>query len=398
MKKVLLATAIASLTAIQSHAGTVTTDGQDIVLSTKGGLSAKTTDGNFAFKIGGRAMLDYNSYDGVMNKAGDTTGSDLFFRRARIEMGGKAYDWSYYFSYNLTGGGSIEEVRTTYEGLGQMAHLTFGQQGESFGLEDTGSSKWFTAIEESMPSNAFDTGNSVGVKLHGANNAITYSLGAYKSAIDSNNDMDTAVTGRFVYRPLNDENGLIHLGVGATHRNGVDARYHALLGVRGGESKTANSISAELDNTTGTRDDYNVELAARFGSFHAMAEYFDGQIDPDSGAGKVKANGYYVQAGYVLTGEQRGYKNATGSFDSIKPHGDLGAWEVFARYDNLDVSDSTGAATIAANKANSWTAGVNWYVNPMVKVALNYVDAKTDQPINGEDNGQAVVGRLQVAF
>ena len=44
------------------------------------------------------------------------------------------------------------------------------------------------------------------------------------------------------------------------------------------------------------------------------------------------------------------------------------------------------------------TLGVNWYMNSAVKTALNYVHAETDTPINGEDDGDALTARLQIAF
>ncbi len=201
MKKTAIALAILSAGAASVQAGTITTDGPDIVVKTKGGLEAKTTDGKASFKIGGRIQLDYNSYDGVMNAVPGEDGSDIFFRRARLELEGHYADWGYLMSYNLTDSGSIDQLHTTYRGFGPLAELTFGQQKEDFGLEDTGSSKWITAVERSLPANTFDTGNNVGAKLHGSNEMITYSLGAYKQDIDDNNDLNSAVTARFVVRP-----------------------------------------------------------------------------------------------------------------------------------------------------------------------------------------------------
>ncbi|EGG98719.1 hypothetical protein imdm_1992 [gamma proteobacterium IMCC2047] len=37
-------------------------------------------------------------------------------------------------------------------------------------------------------------------------------------------------------------------------------------------------------------------------------------------------------------------------------------------------------------------------MNSNVKVAVNFVSAETDTAINGEDDGDAVVGRLQFVF
>src|SRR5690606_41773621 len=92
------------------------------------------------FKLGGRIQADYNDYDGVINAVPGEDGSDLFFRRARIELKGHAQDWGYFLSYNLTSSGSIDQANATYPGWGSLANLTIGQQKEDFGLDDTGSS------------------------------------------------------------------------------------------------------------------------------------------------------------------------------------------------------------------------------------------------------------------
>jgi len=390
MKKAAIALAIGSICAGAVQAGTVTSDGADIVLKTKGGFEAATTDGDYSFKLGGRIQADYNNYDGVINAVPGEDGSDFFFRRARLEIKGHAKDWGYEMSYNLTGSGSIDQLHTTYMGWGKMANLTVGQQKENFGMDDTGSSKWTSAIERAMPANAFDTGNNLGVKLHGANNLVTYSVGAYKTAIDSDNDL--------VVRPLMDGANLIHLGAGITDRSGVAADYNSRLGARGGEDGTGVSrVRARISNALGDRRDYNLEAAANFGPLHVMAEYFNGETDVDNTSYTIEADGYYLQAGWIITGESRGYKTDIAAFDGVKPAGSGGAWELIARFDALDVANSA-PISVTGEKADSITVGVNWYMNSLVKLSMNYVNVSTDQPIGGEDDGDALVARLQIAF
>jgi phosphate-selective porin OprO/OprP len=398
-----MAVAIAAVTTAAAHAGTVTTDGSDIVIKTKGGFEAKTADGTASFKLGGRMQLDYNDYDGVINTVPGEDGSDIFFRRARIELGGHYHDWGYYMSYNLTNSGSIDQLHTTYRGWGKMAQLTFGQQKENFGLEDTGSSKWITAVERSLPANAFDTGNNVGAKLHGANDFVTYSAGVFKEDLDNENDLDTAATARLVVRPMYGDDGLVHLGAGYTTRDGEFTQLGARLGVRGGEDGSAAARIRGRYTGGAVADEmeaWNAELATSFGPFHAMAEYFDGEISGANGAPDIEADGYYVQLGWILTGESRSYKTDIAAFDKVKPSSPSGAWEVFARYDELDVSDTDNIPPVQliGETGNTLTLGVNWYANELVKIAFNYVHAETDEEISGEDDGDALVARIQFAF
>lgn len=398
MNKTAIALAVAATWVTSLQAGTVTTDGADIVINTKSGLEVKTVDGQYAFKLGGRIQADYNDYDGVINAVPGEDGSDAFFRRARLEIKGHAREWSYLVSYNLTGSGSIDQLNTTYTGWGKLANLTVGQQKENFGLDDTGSSNWTVGIERAMPANAFDTGNNLGVKLLGANNLLSYSIGVYKTAIDSDNDLETAVTGRVVVRPYMEGANLVHLGAGFTDRSGVAADYNSRLGARGGEEGTGVSrVRARISNALGDRRDYNLEAAANVGPVYVMAEYFKGEIDVDNTSYTIDADGYYVQAGWILSGESRGYKTDMGAFDGVKPAGPGGAWELIARFDTLDLANAPPIA-VTGEKADSITLGVNWYINAMVKLSMNYVDVGTDRKIGGEDNGNALVARLQLAF
>jgi phosphate-selective porin OprO/OprP len=398
--RIALASAGTLFFAGSSLAGTVTTDGADILIKTKSGLEVKTTDGDYSFKIGGRIMLDASTYDGVVNADSNDWGEDIWFRRARIEATGKALDWSYKMSYNLTDSGSIDLMYISYDGWGKMAKLVMGQQKEALGMDDTGSSKWITFVSRALPANAFETANNVGLKLTGANDALTYSIGVYKESIDADdNSLDEAFTGRFVYRPLfSDDGDLVHLGAGYTFRNGEFESFDSRA-ARGGQNKSANKIGAFY--TEGFAEEataWNLEAAAQFGSFHMMAEYFEGEATDHPTAGDLEADGFYVQAGYFLTGEKRSYKTGIAAFDKVKPQSRRGAWEVALRYDELDVTNDDPLIETVGDVGNTYTIGVNWYVSPLVKLMANYAYVEVDEEIDGEDDGNVFALRAQYAY
>ncbi|HBO2662271.1 TPA: outer membrane porin OprO, partial [Pseudomonas aeruginosa] len=116
--------------------------------------------------------------------------------------------------------------------------------------------------------------------------------------------------------------------------------------------------------------------------------------------------GYYAQLAYTLTGESRQYKLEGAKFDSVKPENkEIGAWEVFYRYDNIKVEDDnvvadTATREVGDTKAKAHNLGVNWYVNDAVKISAAYVKAKTDKITNnnGDDDGDGFVTRLQYVF
>jgi phosphate-selective porin OprO/OprP len=70
--------------------------------------------------------------------------------------------------------------------------------------------------------------------------------------------------------------------------------------------------------------------------------------------------------------------------------GGLGAWEVGVRYSQVDLNDSI----VSGGELDDITIGLNWHLNPNVRVMLNYVRADLD------DVGDADIfqTRFQVDF
>ena len=122
---------------------------------------------------------------------------------------------------------------------------------------------------------------------------------------------------------------------------------------------------------------------------------------------KVRLNNeaWQVAASWLVTGEDASFKGVKPKNNFDLNAGNWGAWELTARYSELNIDDkaftwgSTGgsATTIAyddanaakattygtnhwlyadpnasARSAHTWTIGTNWYLNPEVKFALNY--------------------------
>jgi len=118
---------------------------------------------------------------------------------------------------------------------------------------------------------------------------------------------------------------------------------------------------------------------------------------------------YYGQASYFVTGERKEYQTAKARFGT--PHAlrhGWGAVELTARYDsieNLDHRAGVGSGVCLANAAvavvgaecevHSYTVGINYYFNPLIRVMFNLVngyDKVTD------DHTQSYNLRTQIAF
>ncbi|SDV01548.1 OprO/OprP family phosphate-selective porin [Pseudomonas mucidolens] len=433
------ASALALAVTAQAFAGTVTTDGADIVVKTKGGLEVATTDQNFSFKLGGRLQADYGSFDGFYTKNGDSADA-AYMRRAFLELGGTVYkDFKYQISYDFSHNagnsddGYFGEASMSYVGFKPVT-IRVGRFDPDFGLEKATSSKWVTGIERNSAYELADWvnghENGLGIQVSSTIADMAY-LSASVASKDINDEDGKSVkqfNGRAVFAPMHEAGNVLHFGLDVAVRDlsdaAFDSRIRPRLGVRGvstsgGNDAGSNGNRATFGGGTGLTSNltavgaydtdtvFGGEFAFATGPLSLQAEYLTRKMKADSDAYQdVKARGFYGQVAYTLTGEARTYKLEGGKFDTIKPENkQFGAWEVFYRYDNLRVDDKnivTNSATreVGDAKASLNTVGVNWYANEAVKVSLNYVKASTDKitNANGDDSGDAVVGRVQYVF
>jgi len=127
-------------------------------------------------------------------------------------------------------------------------------------------------------------------------------------------------------------------------------------------------------------------------------------------------SGWYVQGAWTLTGERHVWSPANGGFKGVRPdhvfdpaNGAWGAWELAARYSELDLNDRAGVAGaptpaggIRGGEQKITTLGVNWTPNSVVRFLFDYQWARIDRlsatgAQAGEDANSASI-RAQVAF
>jgi phosphate-selective porin OprO/OprP len=397
MKRSALVLAITAAAAGGTHAGTVTTDGPDIVINTKGGFEAATTDGQFAFEIGGRLQWDYDNYsDGY----GD--GSDSELRRGRVYVAGTILkDWGYKFQYEFdeAGNSDLEDAYIKYAGL--PAYIKGGRFKRPFGLEELTSSKHISTIERAsfydmLPVSRSDMNLEIGQETGN----YTWALGIYendglKDEIDDTGDVTYSYGGRVTFAPINEAGNVVHLGAAAIRvdygDNLQDARLRTRFGVHTGERI---ELVDGLD-TIEDEDLYGLEAAWVAGPFSLQGEYVNLQKNATSGAEDVELDAYYLMATYNLMGQSRVYSK--GEFKSPK-----GGVELVAKYEGGE------AELMDTTEYTQYTLGVNWYVNKNVRLSANYLNFDLDDTdgfgfapivagVDGED-GSAFTVRAQLVF
>ena len=213
-------------------------------------------------------------------------------------------------------------------------------------------------------------------------------------------DEQKAWIGRLAIAPHSGSDWLVHLGVNfqyvfrpadATGPDAGGTRYPVQFRDRI-ESRTDGTRFVDSGGVS-AKDAYVLGLEGGFQvhNFYVEGEWFKYAIDRyNSPLAGPRFNGWYVEGSWVLTGESRVYDRGNAVFNGpavanvFNPNaGTWGAWEVAARYSDLDLNYNpltpaataaqlTAASSIRGGEQKIITLGVNWYWNPTVRFMLNY--------------------------
>ena len=142
----------------------------------------------------------------------------------------------------------------------------------------------------------------------------------------------------------------------------------------------------------GTRDLWEAHLAYYYGGLSLVTTLEGGHESYSNAFGPrthVPISGWSIQSGYLLTGEtirDRTNIQPLRPFDMREGRHGCGAWEVTARYSQLDVDSRIFSAGLADSKL--WTnhaklidVGCNWYLNQFVKVYFDWEHAMFGSPV-----------------
>jgi phosphate-selective porin OprO/OprP len=373
----------------------------DLRVFWKEGLRFENPDKDFTLKLGGRIMTDWtwvSEDDDIKADVGEQE-DGVEVRRARMYFEGLMYgNVQYKLQIDFAGGDA--DLKDAYIALPDfpLGQLKMGHFKEPFGLEELTSSKYITFLER--VGSSVDPARNVGFMLSDSiyDERMTWAAGIFKTTNDYGivqDDGGYGATGRVTGLPVYEDNGasLVHLGAAYSHR------YPDNNLVRLRSKPEAHLLDYFMNTGFMSSDNADVvglESAWVSGPLSLQGEYFYIDIDRTSGSSSVEFDGYYGQVSYFLTGEHRRYKKSAGVFTRIKPHknygdeGGIGAWEVAARYSDIDLNDGD----IAGGAVDNITAGLNWYLNPNTRIMWNYIHSDKDNV----GDADILMMRLQIDF
>ena len=384
-----------------------------------------TGDGAFSASIRGIFQADAALYDqksaGPLStdfrrgSFGDATENDRArdlsdganVRRARLGIEGKAFGvFDYNMIYDFGGSGTEEAGKISsawvqYSGL--PLKIRAGIYAPVTSLEDAANNTGSLFVERASVAETVrgvaggDGRAAIGVLGNGERWNVSAAVTG-NTVTTQTFDEQLGFVGRFAYVPLKGDGWLVHTGVNANlvispAKSGPDV---AATGGATSNLRLRDRPELRVDGTrlidTGNIDAdgltaIGLELGAQRNNVFVQAEYFDIQVKRrNSTLPDPKFNGWYVQAGWTLTGEPRRYSTATAGFDAPRPakpfdlkKGNWGAVELAARYSTFDLDYLAGPAgsapvtgAIRGGEQNILSLGVNWYLNPVVSLSAAY--------------------------
>jgi phosphate-selective porin OprO/OprP len=342
-------------------------------------------------EVGATFSFDYSTIDGnSRDSLENSTEFNSEIRRARVGLKhshNKKWDAKLQLNFNEDEESEIGDAYVRYKGV-KSYKLTMGQFKEPFGLENMTSSKNISFLERSMASNAFGLGRNKGLMLSLTPGESTYSFAFMNLEGKEDESAPYAVTGRATWAAISNDTQILHLGLSGSFRmlDGeefeVDER---------AELHSMEKIVESGEIATDQIQLSSVEVAWVDGPFSLQGEYMSADLQAVDASESVKMDGYYMQASYFITGEQRRYKN--GAFASIKPESKKGAWELTSRFSVLDISETDDGIEL-----RSTTLGLNYYVDENIKLTGNLLRSESSEPVNGSSTGNGVGFRVQYLY
>ncbi len=182
-------------------------------------------------------------------------------------------------------------------------------------------------------------------------------------------------------------------------------------GVLGVPFLTFNNNVVERGNQTF----WDLHVAYFYKQLALLSEWGGGAQDYALGSSTTRtrlgAQGYYVQAGYLLTGETRSGIGAVKPFHPFslrRGQRGPGAWELAARYESLDIGNQVFSAGLAdpntsANRVSIWDLGFNWWLSQYLKLAFEWEHADFNRPViyapgKFQSSSDMVLVRFQLYF
>jgi phosphate-selective porin OprO/OprP len=389
------------------------------------GVTLASADAANSLRLRGLVQLDHRAFFNDGGAAAGLNNNGFVLRRARLITEGM-FAKNYTFQLVTEFGGSAVSILDANVGINVSPALQFklGKFKAPVGLELLQSDSWTFFNERSIATNLVpnrDLGITAGGDILGGK--VSYTVGVLNGVADgassANADFDNEkdFVARLVATPFKEAAGSALQGLSF----GVGASYGREKGTAGrtGAYRTdgQQTFFSYLGTTITDGPNWRVspQFDYRYGSFGLQGEYTvsTSNVRPSATGPKaeLRNKGWQLAAGYVLTGENSSYNGVVPATNFDFSKGTWGAFEVTARYANLQVDEDAfplyAALASNASEASSIGLGLNWYLSKAVAFKLDYYQTDFDFPAGApavstnaalRQDEKTLITRFQIAF
>jgi phosphate-selective porin OprO and OprP len=376
------------------------------------GLWFSTADKSTHLQVHGYAQADNRMFSS--NVHGEELDTFLF-RRIRPLLEGTLFN-AVDFRFMPDFGQNNPQIQEAFLELKSLpfARLRVGKFKEPVGLEVLKSDRQSVFAERSMASDLLPL-RYLGAQIGGSifSDSITYAAGYFNGSNDGSN-------GNFQWIPDNEAAARLFVqpfattGIGAIRNFGIGMagssgnQHGTIAGLKTvGQSSFFKYSSTTVAN--GQHDRISPQAYYYAGPVGILSEYVISRQDVLNKkiAGTVKNEAWQVTGSVMVTGEKNGYNGITprNAFEPTRGFRHMGAVELAVRHSQVRIDNGAfplfASPKTAAQAANEYGIGVNWYLNHFVKLTTDWehttfrMALANVTPLHSEN---VLMSRIQLAF
>ncbi|MFM2090999.1 MAG: hypothetical protein RLZZ127_1488 [Planctomycetota bacterium] len=366
----------------------------------KDGIGIRANDGSWRLKFGGLLAADARIYAGDDQRLLTDTALVRYFRPSITLSVGEWLDAVFVPEF----AGTVGIVDGYLEAKASKAFaVRAGKFATPIGLERWQSTPALAFPERSLASN-LTPNRDVGIQVGGEvlDGKLLYAVGVFNGVPDNGNrDQETAgydgdgkdAIARIALRPFAGSGGFgegltVALAASYGHENDSlagNSLNHPTYRSSGQQAIFTYTTNAGSDAVRSDGDRVRINPQASFyqGPFSLLGEYVTSrqELRTDDGDQTIAHDGWFVGAGWVLTGEKAGWRGVTPAAPFSIGGPGWGALEAVARVSVLDIDDEVFAAdttapgtaplanaTTQVSKATAYGLGLNWWLTKQVRL------------------------------
>lgn len=351
---------------------------------------------NFNWKLGGRLLLDgmyYISHPDTLNHQANIVD---------MRLAGKVTFGDWYLKLDMGFAGNKVSPKDAYLQYMKNAHcFRAGYMFGFFSLDQSTSTNDFVFNTGANVAEVFYPGRRIGLSYTRTPKHYYFSVGVFMGDdinLKTNVKQGYNLSGRAVWRPIHEESRLLHIGAAGFFKIPDTDQETGIKSITLKSSGLTYLNSPKYQYLT-IRDAQNqIQANAECYFFQnkwmIQTEYMMMRINRSLQAKRYKAQGGYIQAGFLLQGHHFGY-DATDAVPVMPT--DRNSILVVARYNINRLNDDN--AHLYGGNQQDFSVGINYYYNQYLSTRLNYsyVQLDSNAPL-GKNDIHLIQARIQIKF